>query len=95
VRIVTGRVGVDVVGLELSTEAKGGVTATVAGGYFAAWWPDAPTTEQRENTSPRGGVKSVTAVLQDGSRHSVSLEELTGRTSAQLNTSATGGSTRD
>ncbi|TXK43321.1 hypothetical protein [Nonomuraea sp. C10] len=95
VRTVTGRVGADVVGLELSTEAKGSVTATVTGGYFAAWWPDAPTTEQRERVSPRGGVKSVTAILQDGSRHSVSLEELTGRTSAQLNTSATGGSTRD
>ncbi|MER6174015.1 hypothetical protein [Streptosporangium sp. NPDC001681] len=95
VRIVTGRVGAGVVGLELSTEAKGSVTATVTGGYFAAWWPDAPTTEERENASPRGGVKSVTAILQDGSRHSVSLEELTGRTSAQLNTSATGGSARD
>lgn len=95
VRIVTGRVGAGVVGLELSTEAKGSVTATVTGGYFAAWWPDAPTTERRENASPRGGVKSVTAILQDGSRHSVSLEELTGRTSAQLNTSATGGSARD
>ncbi|MGW0594354.1 hypothetical protein [Streptosporangium sp. NPDC002607] len=95
VRIVTGRVGAGVVGLELSTEAKGSVTATVTGGYFAAWWPDAPTTEERENASPRGGVKSVTAILRDGSRHSVSLEELTGRTSAQLNTSATGGSARD
>ncbi|MBE1582952.1 hypothetical protein ACFPOI_59035 [Nonomuraea angiospora] len=95
VRIVTGRVGAGVVGLELSTEAKGSVTATVTGGYFAAWWPDAPTTEERENASPRGGVKSVTAILQDGSRHSVSLEELTGRTSAQLNTPATGGSARD
>ncbi|MET8054716.1 hypothetical protein ABZU75_44810 [Streptosporangium sp. NPDC005286] len=95
VRIVTGRVGAGVVGLELSTEAKGSVTATVTGGYFAAWWPDAPTTEERENASPRGGVKSVTAILRDGSRHSVSLEELTDRTSAQLNTSATGGSARD
>nr|WP_062339353.1 hypothetical protein [Herbidospora sakaeratensis] len=94
-RIVTGRVGADVMGLELSTEARGSVTATVTGGYFAAWWPDAPMTEQRENTSPRGGVKSVTAILRDGSRHNVSLEELTGRTSAQLNTSATGGSTHD
>ncbi|MGW4665556.1 hypothetical protein [Streptosporangium sandarakinum] len=54
VRIVTGRVGAGVVGLELSTEAKGGVTATVTGGCFTAWWPDAPTTEERENASPRG-----------------------------------------
>ncbi|MFB9207798.1 hypothetical protein ACFFV7_41910 [Nonomuraea spiralis] len=95
VRTVTGRVGADVVGLELSTEAKGDVTATVTGGYFAAWWPDAPTTEERENASLRGGVKSVTAILQDGSRHSVPLEELTGLTSTQLNTPATGGSARD
>ncbi|MFI6511921.1 hypothetical protein ACIBCT_30335 [Streptosporangium sp. NPDC050855] len=95
VRIVTGRVGADVAGLELSTEAKGSVTATVTGGYFTAWWPDAPTTEERENASPRGGVRSVTVILQDGSRQGVSLEELTGRTSAQLNTSAGGGSARD
>ncbi|MFD0890503.1 hypothetical protein ACFQ08_38675, partial [Streptosporangium algeriense] len=94
-RIVTGRVGAGVTGLELATEAKDNVTATVTGGYFAAWWPDAPTTESRENASPRGGVKGVTTILQDGSRHSVSLEELTGRTSAQLNTPATGGSARD
>ncbi|GAB2498223.1 hypothetical protein GCM10027187_75150 [Streptosporangium sandarakinum] len=94
-RIVTGRVGAGVVGLELFTEAKGGVTATVTGGYFAAWWPDAPTTEERENASPRGDVKGVTAILQEGSRHSVSPEELTGRTSARLNTPATGGSARD
>ncbi|KAB2340601.1 hypothetical protein [Actinomadura rudentiformis] len=94
VRVVTGRVGAGVVGLELATEAKGSVAATVSGGYFAAWWPDAPTTEERENASPRGGVKHVTAILQNGSRHNVSLEELTGRTSAQLNTPATGGSTR-
>ncbi|MEV0235228.1 hypothetical protein [Nonomuraea sp. NPDC050786] len=70
--------------------------AALAGGaardVFAAWWPDAPTTEKRENASRRGGVKGVTTILQDGSRHSVSLEELTGRTSAQLNTPATGGS---
>ncbi|MFF3441920.1 hypothetical protein [Streptosporangium sp. NPDC002721] len=95
VRTVTGRVGAGVVGLELSTEARGSVTATVTGGYFAAWWPDAPVTEPRENASPRGGVKGVTAILQDGSRHSVSLEDLTGRTSAQLNTPATGGSAHD
>ncbi|GAA3016622.1 hypothetical protein [Streptosporangium longisporum] len=95
VRIVTGRVGAGVAGLELSTEAKGSVTATVTGGYFTAWWPDAPTTEERENASPRGGVRSVTVILQDGSRQGVSLEELTGRTSAQLNTSAGGGSARD
>lgn len=95
VHVVTGRVGVGVVGLELSTEAKGSVTATVTGGYFAAWWPDAPTTDAGVNASPRGGVKSVTAILQDGSRHSVSLEEVTGLTSAQLNTPATGGSARD
>ncbi|WP_432932262.1 RNA polymerase sigma factor [Microbispora sp. CA-135349] len=94
VRIVTGRVGAGVVGLQLSTEAKGSVNATVTGGYFAAWWPDAPTTEERENASPRGGVKSVTTILQDGSRHSVSPEELTGRTSAQLSTPATGGSVK-
>ncbi|GAA3661072.1 hypothetical protein GCM10022224_025640 [Nonomuraea antimicrobica] len=93
-RIVTGRVGAGVVGLELSTEAKGSVTATVTGGYFAAWWPDAPTTEERENASRRGGVTGVTTILQDGSRRSVSLEELTGRTSAQLNTPATGGSVK-
>ncbi|WP_283136185.1 hypothetical protein [Rhizohabitans arisaemae] len=94
VRVVTGRVGAGVVGLELSTEAKGTVTATVTGGYFATWWPDAPTTEERENASPRGGVNGVTVILQDGSRHNVSLEELTGRTTAQLNTPATGGSAR-
>ncbi|MEU5867260.1 hypothetical protein ABZ815_39225 [Nonomuraea sp. NPDC047529] len=92
VRTVTGRVGAGVVGLQLATEAKGTVTATVTGGYFAAWWPDAPTTEERENASGRGGVTGVTTILQDGSRRSVSLEELTGRTSAQLNTPATGGS---
>ncbi|MFI7420468.1 hypothetical protein [Nonomuraea sp. NPDC049684] len=95
VRIVTGRVGADVVGVELSTEAKGTVTATVTGGYFAAWWPDAPTTEERERAaSGRGGVKGVTTILQDGSRHGVPLEELTGRTSTQLTTPATGGSAR-
>ncbi|WP_327586807.1 hypothetical protein OHA25_07205 [Nonomuraea sp. NBC_00507] len=93
VRVVTGRIGAGVIGLELTTETKGSVTATVTGGYFAAWWPDSPTTVERGDLSPRGGVKSVTAILQDGSRHNVSLEELTGRTSAQLNTSATSGST--
>ncbi|MFI6478759.1 hypothetical protein ACIBH1_12565 [Nonomuraea sp. NPDC050663] len=95
VRTVTGRVGDGVVGVELVTEARGTVTATVAGGYFAAWWPDAPTTEARENASPRGGVSGVTVILQDGTRHEVSLEDLTGRTTTQLNTAATGGSTGD
>ncbi|MDA0636466.1 hypothetical protein OUY22_23870 [Nonomuraea sp. MCN248] len=94
VRTVTGRVGAGVVGLELATEAKGSVTATVTGGYFAAWWPDAPMTEERENASRWGGVTGVTTILQDGSRRSVSLEELTGRTSTQVNTPATSGSVK-
>ncbi|MER6511455.1 hypothetical protein ABT158_31880 [Nonomuraea sp. NPDC001636] len=95
VRIVTGRVGAGVAGVELSTEAKGTVTATVTGGYFAAWWPDAPTDEERERASSgRGGVKGVTTILQDGSRHSVSLEDLTGWTGAHLGAPATGGSAR-
>ncbi|MFF4192688.1 RNA polymerase sigma factor [Nonomuraea sp. NPDC001831] len=52
------------------------------------------TLRNERASSGRGGVKGVTTILRDGSRHSVSLEDLTGWTGAHLGTPATGGSAR-
>ncbi|GAA0314902.1 hypothetical protein [Kineococcus aurantiacus] len=38
-RWVTGRVGGEVTGVEVTPAGEGVVTATVSNGYFAAWWP--------------------------------------------------------
>lgn len=41
-RVVSGRVGADVTGLVVHTAEQGDVIATVANGYFTAWWPGPP-----------------------------------------------------
>jgi len=76
-RAVTGRVGADVVSVVLDTVAKGPVTATVVGEYFAAWWPDESITDESEDrASPGDELKGVTVTLRDGSVHSVTVAEL-------------------
>lgn len=76
-RAVTGRVGADVVTVVLDTVAKGPVTATVAGGYFAAWWPDESITDETEDrASPGDELKGVTLTLRDGTVRSVSVADL-------------------
>ncbi|ADU47220.1 hypothetical protein [Intrasporangium calvum] len=91
IRGVTGRVGSDVVGVVLDSVAKGPVTATVRDGHFGAWWPDAPTTEQKENAAGPE-ITGATVTLRDGSTRPVSVEELSGRTTEELRTADTGGS---
>ena len=76
IRGVTGRVGSNVVGVVFDTVAKGPVTATVRNGHVAAWWPDAPTTEQAENARTAPEIRGATVTLRDGSTREVSVEEL-------------------
>lgn len=80
IRGVRGRVGSDVVGVIFDTVAKGPVTATVRNGHVAAWWPDAPTTEQQENARTAPEIRGATVTLRDGSTREVTVEELSGRT---------------
>lgn len=95
IRGVTGAVGSDVVGVVLDSVAKGPVTATVSAGHFAAWWPDAPTTEEKENAATAPEITGATVTLRDGSTREVSVEELTGRSTAELARPDTGGSTAE
>jgi hypothetical protein len=92
IRGVTGRVGSDVVGVVFDTVAKGPVTATLRNGHVAAWWPDAPTTEQQENARTAPEIRGATLTLRDGSTREVSVEELSGRTAEELSQPDTGGS---
>lgn len=92
IRGVTGRVGSDVVGVVFDTVAKGAVTATVRNGHVAAWWPDAPTTEELENARTAPEIRGATVTLRDGSTREVSVEELSGRTPEELSRPDTGGS---
>jgi hypothetical protein len=92
IRGVTGRAGSDVVGVVFDTVAKGPVTATVRNGHVAAWWPDAPTTEQQENARTAPEIRGATVTLRDGSTREVSVEELSGRTAEELSRPDTGGS---
>jgi hypothetical protein len=92
IRGVRGRVGRDVVGVVFDTVAKGPVTATVRNGHVAAWWPDAPTTEEHENARTAPEIRGATVTLRDGSTREVSVEELSGRTTEELSRPATGGS---
>ncbi|GII67384.1 hypothetical protein Skr01_74690 [Sphaerisporangium krabiense] len=92
IRGVSGRVGADVVGVVFDTVAKGPVTATVREGHVAVWWPDAPTTESRENAATAPEIRGATLTLRDGSTRQVTVEELTGRTTQELNRPASGGS---
>jgi hypothetical protein len=76
-RAVTGRIGADVVSVVLDTVAKGPVTATVTGGYFAAWWPDDSITDETEDRAgPGDELKGVTVTLRDGTVRRVSVAEL-------------------
>jgi hypothetical protein len=92
IRGVTGRVGSDVTDVVLHSVAEGPVTATVRAGHFAAWWPDSPTTEAKENSATAPEITGATVTLRDGSTRRVSVEELSGRTSAELSRPDTGGS---
>ncbi|TQM64350.1 hypothetical protein [Humibacillus xanthopallidus] len=92
IRGVTGQVGSDVVGVVLESVAQGPVTATVSDGHFGAWWPDAPTTEARENAASRPEITGATVTLRDGSTRRVTVEELSGRTTEELGRAASGGS---
>jgi hypothetical protein len=85
-------VGKDVVAVVLDSVARGPVTATVREGYFAAWWPDAPTTEAKENAATGPEIAGAIVTLRDGSTRRVSVEELSGRTSEELSRPDTGGS---
>lgn len=84
IRGVTGDVGSDVVAVVLDSVAQGPVTATVTGGHFAAWWPDAPTTEAKENAAAAPEITGATVTLRDGTTRQVSVEELSGRTTEEL-----------
>ncbi|MDV3222485.1 hypothetical protein [Intrasporangium sp.] len=92
IRGVTGRVGPQVVGVVLDSVAQGPVTATVRNGHVAAWWPDLPTTEARENALTAPEITGATLTLRDGSTRWASVEELSGRTTEELSRPDTGGS---
>jgi hypothetical protein len=92
IRGVTGRVGANVVAVVLDSVARGPVTATVREGHFAAWWPDAPTTEAQESAATAPEITGATLTLRDGSARWVSVEELSGRTTEELSRPDTGGS---
>lgn len=92
IRGVTGQVGSDVVGVALDSVAQGPVTATVREGHFAAWWPDLPTTEAKENAATAPEITGATVTLRDGTTRQVSVEELSGRTSEELLRPDIGGS---
>lgn len=92
IRGVTGRVGSDVVAVVLDSVARGPVTATVVAGHFAAWWPDAPTTEAKENAATAPEITGATVTLRDGSTRRVTVEELSGRTTEELGAPDEGGS---
>ena len=61
-RDITGRVGSDVASVILNTRQQGPVTASVHGGYFAAWWPGPPIVGM-EGPGPE---PTVTLILKDG-----------------------------
>jgi len=61
-REITGRVGSDVASVILNTRQQGPVTASVRGGYFAAWWPGPPIVGM-EGPGPE---PTVTLILKDG-----------------------------
>lgn len=61
-REITGRVGSDVASVILNTRQQGPVTASVHGGYFAAWWPGPPIVGM-EGPGPE---PTVTLILKDG-----------------------------
>lgn len=92
IRGVTGNVGAGVVAVVLDSVAKGPVTATVKDGHFAAWWPDAPATEERENAATGPEITGATVTLRDGTTRHVSVEELSGRTTEELARRSSGGS---
>lgn len=92
IRGVTGRVGPQVVGVVLDSVAQGAVTATVRDGHVAAWWPDLPTSEARENALTAPEITGATLTLRDGSTRWASVEELSGRTAEELSRPDTGGS---
>jgi hypothetical protein len=92
IRGVTGRAGADVVAVLLDSVARGPVTATVREGHFAAWWPDAPTSEAKENAATGPEITGATVTLRDGSTRHVTVEELSGRTTDELRAPDDGGS---
>jgi hypothetical protein len=92
IRGVTGRVGTDIVTVVLDSVAQGPVTATVREGHFAAWWPDAPTSEAKENAATAPEITGATVTLRDGSTRHVTVEELSGRTTEELGAPDEGGS---
>ncbi|PVG81110.1 hypothetical protein DDE18_20090 [Nocardioides gansuensis] len=91
-RSSTGLVGDDVVGLVLHTEAQGDVTATIANGHYAAWWPDAPVTEQSESADTTPSFSGATLTLRDGTTREIGVDELTGLPMESLTTPDEGGS---
>ena len=76
-RAVTGRVGTDVGSVIRDTIAQGPVTATVGGGYFAAWWPDESITDESDNRAgPGDELRGVTVTLRDRTTRVVAVAEL-------------------
>lgn len=75
-RAVTGEVGPDVAEVVLETTASGPVTASVADGHFAAWWPDPAVSDEREDSSSPGDeLRYLTVTTRDGASHRVSVPD--------------------
>jgi len=70
-RAVVGRVGSSVRGVVVHTAQHGPVTATIADGYFAAWWPGAPL----HGTDGVGPDPTFSLNLRDGTTREVSMTE--------------------
>ena len=70
--VASGRVGAQVVGVELHTPQGSTVTASVAGGYWTAWWPST------EDSQTGWSQTEVVVHLADGtSRTAGTLDSLT------------------
>jgi hypothetical protein len=62
---IYGRAGADVASVVVNG-TEGRVTATVKGGYWAAWWPD--DSLSRPNPPVRAPVNDLTVTLKDGTQ---------------------------
>ncbi len=91
VSTLTGVVGKDVTGVEITTADGRRVTATIAGDRFAAWWPGAPVTDP---TGPFETV-TVTLTLRDGTvrRNLPASNVPSGPAEGVVSSSAGGGAT--
>jgi hypothetical protein len=62
----TGRVGSNVASVVINTIQQGPVTATIQGGYFAAWWPGPGQAMGKDSEKGMPPEPTYTLILKDG-----------------------------